>query len=216
MVLELTANSKALECTAQGSDYASFTAQFEAGKVMWGAFNVHGVDERNSVESVRTKVVQINWVGSSVPPMKRMKAMQGGSLVSEIIAGAVVLGGLAAILSDRDDDRYRDRRYRDDYYRANGNPRRAIDKCVRVAENQARRAGYRYANVVDISNVRDTRRGWNIRGRIEVDGQRGYRDQRRGYRGYNNGSDRGSFKCEIRRGRVVDIDYRGIRGLNRI
>ena len=62
----------------------------------------------------------------------------------------------------------------------------------------------------------DTRRGWNIRGRIEVDGQRGYRDQRRGYRGYNNGSDRGSFKCEIRRGRVVDIDYNGIRGLNRL
>ena len=91
MVLELASNGKSLECTAQGSDYASFTAQFEAGKVMWGAFNVHGVDERNSVESVRTKVVQINWVGSSVPPMKRMKAMQGGSLVSEIIAGAVAV-----------------------------------------------------------------------------------------------------------------------------
>jgi acetylornithine deacetylase len=91
MVLELTNNGKALECTAQGSDYTSFTAQFDAAKVMWGAFNVHGVDERNSVESVRTKVVQINWVGASVPPMKRMKAMQGGGLVSEIIAGAVAV-----------------------------------------------------------------------------------------------------------------------------
>ena len=91
MVLELANKGKALECTAQGSDYASFTAQFDAAKVMWGAFNVHGVDERNSVESVRTKVVQVNWVGSSVPPMKRMKAMQGGSLVSEIIAGAVAV-----------------------------------------------------------------------------------------------------------------------------
>ena len=30
-------------------------------------------------------------VGSSVPPMKRMKAMQGGRLVSDIIAGAVAV-----------------------------------------------------------------------------------------------------------------------------
>ena len=91
MVLELDSKGKTLECTAQGTDYAGFVAQFDASKVMWGAFNVHGVDERNSVESVRTKVVQVNWVGSSVPPMKRMKAMQGGTLVGEIIAGAVAV-----------------------------------------------------------------------------------------------------------------------------
>ena len=136
-----------------------------------------------------------------------------GISAGEIIAGALIIGGIAAIASSSNRDRRNDR-YRNDYYRHNGNPRRAIDKCVRVAENQARRAGYRYANVVDISNVRDTRRGWNIHGRIEVDGQRGYRD-RRGYRGYNNRADRGSFRCQIRRGRVVDVDYNGIRGLNR-
>ncbi|MBB3035292.1 hypothetical protein [Alteriqipengyuania lutimaris] len=147
-----------------------------------------------------------------------------GISAGEVIAGALIIGGIAAIASasNNNRDRYRDNRYRDDYYRSNGNPRGAIDQCVRVAENQARRAGYRYANVVDINRVRDTRRGWNITGRIEVDGARGYRDQRRGYsdrydrRGYNRGGDRGRFSCEIRRGRVVDIDYRGIRGLNRI
>lgn len=154
-----------------------------------------------------------------------------GISAGEVIAGALIIGGIAAIASAsrNDRDRYEDRRYRDNYYRSNGNPRRAIDKCVRVAENQARRAGYRFANVVDINRVRDTRRGWNITGRIEVDGARGYRDQRRGYRndrrydrrgydrrGYNRGGDVGRFSCEIRRGRVVDIDYRGIRGLNRI
>ncbi len=142
----------------------------------------------------------------------------------EVIAGALIIGGIAAIASasNKDRDRYRDHRYRDNYYRSNGNPRRAINKCVRVAENQARRAGYRFANVVDINRVRDTRRGWNITGRIEVDGARGYRDQRRGYndrydrRGYNRRGDTGRFSCQIRRGRVVDVDYRGIRGLNRI
>lgn len=140
-----------------------------------------------------------------------------GISAGEVIAGALIIGGIAAIASasNRDRNTYR---YRDDYYRSNGNPRGAIDQCVRVAENQARRAGYRYANVVDINRVRDTRRGWNITGRIEVDGARGYRDQRRGYdrRGYDRRGDSGRFSCEIRRGRVVDIDYRGIRGLNRI
>ncbi|MEL7680062.1 hypothetical protein AAG602_02725 [Citromicrobium bathyomarinum] len=139
-----------------------------------------------------------------------------GISAGEVIAGALIIGGIAAIASAGDRDRYRDRdrRYRDNYYRSNGNPRRAINKCVRVAENQARRAGYRYANVVDINRVRDTRRGWNITGRIEVDGARGYRGYDR--RGYNRRGDSGRFSCEIRRGRVVDIDYRGIRGLNRI
>lgn len=146
-----------------------------------------------------------------------------GISAGEVIAGALIIGGIAAIASAGDRDRYRDRRYRDqrnNYYRSNGNPRRAINKCVRVAENQARRAGYRFANVIDINRVRDTRRGWNITGRIQVDGARGYRDQRRGYRGdrrgYNRRGDTGRFSCQIRRGRVVDIDYRGIRGLNRI
>lgn len=147
-----------------------------------------------------------------------------GISAGEVIAGALIIGGIAAIASASNRDR-RDYRYRDNYYRSNGNPRGAINQCVRVAENQARRAGYRYANVVDINRVRDTRRGWSISGRIEVDGARGYRDQRRGYRGdrgydrrgYNNRrGDSGRFSCEIRRGRVVDIDYRGIRGLNRI
>ena len=78
MVLELEDKTGALVCTAHGDNYTSFTAQLDAAKVMWGAFSVHGVDERNSAESIRTKIVQINWVGSSVPPMKRMKAMQGG------------------------------------------------------------------------------------------------------------------------------------------
>jgi len=73
-----------------------------------------------------------------------------GISAGEVIAGALIIGGIAAIASASNRDRYRDDRYRDNYYRSNGNPRRAIDKCVRVAENQARRAGYRYANVVDI------------------------------------------------------------------
>ena len=64
-----------------------------------------------------------------------------------------------------------------------------------------------------------------IKGRIAVDTQRGGWQRGRGnygngwggdYRGWNNsmrGYDSGSFKCKIERGRVVDLDIDGIRGL---
>lgn len=148
----------------------------------------------------------------------------------EIIAGAVVLGGLAAILGngdryddrryrDRryDDRRYRDRRYRGDRYQRRGNPRRAVERCVRAAERDARRYGYRYADVTQIRDVDDTRYGWRVKGRMVVDGARGYRgydryDRRDYRRGYNR-SDSGRFTCYIERGRVTDIDFSGIRGL---
>lgn len=136
-----------------------------------------------------------------------------GISAGEVIAGALIIGGIAAIASASNNDR-RNNRNRDNYYRSNGNPRGAINQCVRVAESQARRAGYRSANVVDITRVRDTRLGWNINGRIQVDGARGSRGNNR--RGYNRSSDTGRFTCQIRRGRVTDIDYSGIRGLNRI
>ncbi|MGB3739942.1 MAG: hypothetical protein WA948_11405 [Pontixanthobacter sp.] len=139
----------------------------------------------------------------------------------EIIAGAVILGGLAAILgngSDRDDRRrYRQRR---------GNGQRAIEQCIRAVERDARRAGYRYADVTQINDVDQERRGWEIEGRLVVDGTRGYRNNRRGNRydsrydnrryddrGYARNGDRGRFSCDVRRGRIVDIDYSGIRGL---
>ena len=152
----------------------------------------------------------------------------------EIIAGAVILGGLAAILSsDRDRDDYRDRNYRDRDYRAGryrdrydrrgyrqrrGNGQRAIEKCIRAVERDARRAGYRYADVTQINDVDRERRGWEIEGRLVVDGSRSYRGNRYGNRynnrrGYARNGDRGRFSCDIRRGRIVDIDYSGIRGL---
>jgi hypothetical protein len=147
----------------------------------------------------------------------------------DIIAGAVILGGIAAIASsskrDRYGYRYDDRRYRDDYRRG-GSPRRAIEKCVRAAERDARRSGYRYANVTEIRDVDDKRYGWRVKGRIEVagGGYDRYRDYRRDRydrydrydrhdrRGYRRGDD-GKFTCYVERGRVTDMDYSGLRRL---
>ena len=157
-----------------------------------------------------------------------------GISVGDVIAGAVIIGGIAAVASaasrDRydyryNDRRYDDRRYRDRYYRGDrwssrGNPRAAVERCVNAARQDARRYGYRYAQVTDIRDVDDTRYGWKVKGRIMVDGNyRGGRYDRYGYRDrynrYNRWNDRdsGKFTCRIERGRVTDIDFSGIRGL---
>lgn len=180
-------------------------------------------------------------VTSATPAAARDRHNDGIS-AGEVIAGAVILGGIAAIASSigKDRDRYRgdyryDRGYRDNFYRARGNPRAAVEKCVRAARQDARRYGFRGIRVTDIRDVRDTRYGWRVKGRIAVNDRsgygyrdrRGYRDQR-GYRydarysrgrqdygryGYGRAKDHGKFTCDIRRGRVTYVDFDGIRGL---
>lgn len=135
---------------------------------------------------------------------------RGGIGAGEIIAGAVVIGGIAALAgafdNDRDDRRYdyRDRNFRGDRWGGFGlNPRTAVDRCVRAAENQARRfGGYRYADVIDVRDIDRTRDGFRVRGRIDVGG--GW-DRR--------GSDRGNFTCRLDGRGAPRIDFSGVRGL---
>ena len=152
---------------------------------------------------------------TATPAMADDYRDRGGIGAGEIIAGAVVIGGIAALAGAFDGDRNRDRYdYRDRDYRGDrfdrgrfgfrgGNPRAAVDRCVRAAENQARRfGGYRYADVIDVRDIDRTRDGFRVRGRIEVGG---------GFRG--RGNDRGSFNCYFDgRGRPF-VDFNGIRGL---
>lgn len=148
-----------------------------------------------------------------------------GISAGEIIAGAVIIGGIAAIASAASKDRGYDRNYNDNYrynprdnrggyndYYGRGNPRAAVEQCVRVAELNAQRAGYRYANVTDIRDVDDKRNGWRVKGRIDVQGQQGYGNR---YDRYDRGrrADSGNFTCDISGGRVVGLDYSGVRGL---
>lgn len=137
-----------------------------------------------------------------------------GISAGEVIAGAVIIGGIAALAGAFDNDRDRDYRdyrgYRGDRYdrdyrydRGHGiSPRVAVDRCVRAAENQARREGYRYADVIDVRDIDRTRDGFRVRGRIDVGG------------GWNwRGSDRGGFTCQIDSRGAPYVDYSGIRGL---
>lgn len=154
-----------------------------------------------------------------------------GISIGEVIAGAVIIGGIAAIAgsSNRDRDYYRgDRYYRDgayyrdgrDYrrqaYRQRGNPRAAVEQCVNAANRDARRyGGYRWAQVTQIRDVDDTRYGWRVKGRMEVENRGGRYDRydRRDRRYSSRGRDAGNFTCYIDRGRVSKVNYSGIRGL---
>jgi hypothetical protein len=120
----------------------------------------------------------------------------------DVIAGALIIGGLAAVLSgDRDnrdrgyerdyrrgDDNYRggydNRGYDNGYYNNQGNGRDAVNQCVQAAE----RWGSRYSRV-KVTEVRDidrTRYGYKITGNLVL--RDGWRGQGNGY-GRNYGSD---------------------------
>ena len=156
-----------------------------------------------------------------------------GISAGEIIAGALVIGGIAAVASatsrNRYDDRYYDggRGWDRDYRRSGyGDPRSAVEQCVYAAERSANRYSWGgRAKVTDIRDVDRKRDGYVVKGRIAVN-QQG-RDWRRGdsrygrgwdndYRGWNDnlrGFDSGTFRCRVEQGRIVDLDYGGLRGL---
>jgi hypothetical protein len=199
--------------------------------------------QRNEAMTIMTKALlgagaaAAALVSTASPVMARDQYGRGdGISVGDVIAGAVVLGGIAAVASSIGNDRnrgysygypssnngydyryndrngYNDRYDRNDY--RNGNPRQAVEQCVATAESEANRYSYGRANVTDIRGVDSNSRGYTVRGRIAVNGQNG------GYGGYGNGwnnnergYDTGSFKCKVEYGRVVDIDFDGVRGL---
>jgi hypothetical protein len=145
---------------------------------------------------------------SATPAMADNRRDRDGISAGEIIAGAVVIGGIAALAGAFDGDRGRDRwdrgnRYDRGGYGFRGGARGAVDRCVRAAENQARRfGGYRFADVTDVRDIDRTRDGFRVRGRIEVGG------------GWNRrGADRGKFTCRIDGRGAPLIDFDGVRGL---
>jgi hypothetical protein len=148
---------------------------------------------------------------SFTPAMARDHRERDGISAGEVIAGAIVIGGIAALAGAFDGDRDRERwDYRGDRWDRGDrrgysiSPRLAVDRCVRAAENQARRfGGYRYADVIDVRDIDRTRNGFRVRGRIDVGG--GW-DRR--------GNDRGNFRCYMDGRGAPQVDFSGIRGLH--
>jgi hypothetical protein len=184
-------------------------------------------------------------VGSATPALAREHDGHGID-AGDVIAGALIIGGIAAVAAavggnnHRDDGYvYEGRGYGDPYnngvynngayrgydqrydqrYAQAGDPRQAVEQCVYAAENGANRYSYGgRSQVTDIRQIDRKRDGYTVRGRIAVNTrnsnwQRGWNND---YRGYNNayrGYDAGNFTCKVRYGRVVDLDYSGVRGL---
>ena len=141
-----------------------------------------------------------------------------GISAGEVIAGAVILGGLAAILSDNDRNDYRgyDRGYNDRYgydrgyynrdygydYRRHGNSRQAVNSCVRDVEYRSGRWGR--TDVTQIRDIERRRDGYIVKGNVVV------RDGYRGRYGRDGYYDRGRFSCFVRYGRVENVRFSGL------
>ena len=170
---------------------------------------------------------------------RRYDRRHDGIDAGDVIAGAIVIGGLAAILSSanrngRSDryDRYDrnanyDRNYDGYDWDRHGGSREAIQRCVNAVE---RRGGRRDdVDVRRVTGIDRIRGGYRISGNVAVNNGGGYpgdwrENDRRGYGGrdryddrhddrgrYDRGyDDRGRFSCTVRYGRVDDVDLRGI------
>ncbi len=100
--------------------------------------------------------------------------------------------------------------YDNGYYRGSSqynDGSQAIQQCIQAAQYEGRRYGtdVRVTQVRDVDRVRN---GVRVRGDLVVN--EGNRGGNRYDSRYRNNYDSGSFTCTIQRGRVVDVDIRGI------
>jgi hypothetical protein len=171
----------------------------------------------SSLSKAAIGAVAIGAMISATPSMARDHRDRDGISAGEIIAGAVVIGGLAAILSadndrydrgDRYDNgnrgRYDDARYGYGYdYNRYGNSRSAVNQCVSAVERGSRRYGR--TDVTQVTSIDRKRDGYKVKGRVVV------RDGYGGRWGRGGSYDKGKFSCDVRYGRVQDIRYSGLR-----
>ena len=91
-----------------------------------------------------------------------------------------------------------------------GRSRQAVQQCVSAAQR-----GAYGARVTDIRDVDQNRYGYRVKGTVIVN-ERGSgwgRDYNYRYSGRNY--DQGKFTCDVQGGRVVGLDYSGLKNQNR-
>lgn len=74
-----------------GAGLKSLVESLDSSKVLFCAMKVLGVDVNcDTVIGKRPKIIRLNWVGSKVPTMQKMKALSGKAILSELWPGTAV------------------------------------------------------------------------------------------------------------------------------
>lgn len=157
-------------------------------------------------------------LASASPAMAqdRYRDRDGGISAGEIIAGALVIGGIAAVASSIGRDRNYPGTYGEPYYNGGynsrygynyANPRQAVEQCVRAAQR-----GAYGARVTDIRDVDRKNYGYRVKGTVIVNERGGGWGRDYNYRYSGRNYDQGRFTCDVQGNRVVGLDYSGLRG----
>mmetsp|Transcript_4283 Transcript_4283/g.3593 ORF Transcript_4283/g.3593 Transcript_4283/m.3593 type:complete len:151 (-) Transcript_4283:126-578(-) len=76
--------------TATGVGLESCRAALDESQILFAVIRIHGVDERESVTSVRPKYCRVNWVGPKVSAVKKIGALQGKPIIAEMWKGTSI------------------------------------------------------------------------------------------------------------------------------
>lgn len=117
----------------------------------------------------------------------------------DVILGAIIIGGIAAVASaasQANRDRTRDGDWGGGWSRDEGTEEAAVDSCARAAEREGARYG-QDARVEDITSVARQDGGWRVYGVVSAE------------RGGGNGrySDKSRFSCSVRYGQVDNVRF---------
>lgn len=132
--------------------------------------------------SLGAAVAAVALVSTAAPAEAQYRYRDRNSIsAGEVIAGAVILGGLAAVLSAGKNARYQDG-YDGGYYNdgysydnSNSSSRAAIHQCINRVENH--NGGYSSSDVTQIRSIERTGYGYRIQGVLDGQDRSRYNDR---------------------------------------
>lgn len=164
---------------------------------------------------------------ASATPAMAQNRNDDGIDAGDIIAGALVIGGIAAVAGSIGKNRgYNGGTYGGPYYggyntgynngygynyNQYGNSRQAVEQCVNAARSDLSRRGYSGAQVTDVRDIDRKRDGYRVKGTLVVNERNNGWSRDYNYRYGGRDYDKGNFSCDVRYGRVVDLDYSGLK-----